>query len=202
MLDAQVPADAAALKKRRVVITGLGLVSPLGQDADEFYDNLLEGVNGISQIEAFDCSAFPSVSFLLGLLLLLGWIVIWKLCFMKQRIAGEIKNLSTDGWVSPKQLKRADKFMLFLLIAGKKALANGGITDEVMTELDKLKCGVIIGSFLGSMKVIMNAYDIKNHGMLQVASLLHLLDMLHVNRLVLHWAYKPVWDVTSCISRF
>ncbi|KAK4395043.1 UNVERIFIED_CONTAM: 3-oxoacyl-[acyl-carrier-protein] synthase II, chloroplastic [Sesamum radiatum] len=122
-------------KKRRVVVTGLGVVSPLGHDADEFYGNLLEGISGISQIEAFDCTEFPT------------------------RIAGEIKNFSPDGWVSPKLSKRADKFMLYLLTAGKKALADGGITDEVMAELDKTRCGIIIGSALGGMKVFSDGIE-------------------------------------------
>lgn len=70
-----------------------------------------------------------------------------------QRIAGEIKSLSTHGWVSPKHAKRADKFMLYILTAGKKALADGGITEQVNREFDKIKCGVLIGSALGGMKV-------------------------------------------------
>ncbi|KAL2457358.1 3-oxoacyl-[acyl-carrier-protein] synthase II [Forsythia ovata] len=122
-------------KKRRVVVTGLGVVSPLGHDADEFYTNLLEGTSGVSQIEAFDCTEFPT------------------------RIAGEIKSFSTKGWVAQKLSKRADKFMLYLLTAGKKALADGGITDDVMAELDKAKCGVIIGSALGGMKVFNDAIE-------------------------------------------
>lgn len=65
-------------------------------------------------------------------------------CFPMQRIAGEIKTFSTDGWVSPKLSKRMDKFMLYVITAGKKALANGGITDEVMKELDKARCGVLL----------------------------------------------------------
>ncbi|RWR76197.1 3-oxoacyl-acyl-carrier-protein synthase II, chloroplastic-like protein isoform X1 [Cinnamomum micranthum f. kanehirae] len=60
-------------KQRRVVVTGMGVVTPLGHDPDVFYNNLLEGVSGISEIEAFDCSHFPT------------------------RIAGEIKNFSSDG---------------------------------------------------------------------------------------------------------
>ena len=61
-----------------------------------------------------------------------------------QRIAGEIKSFSTDGWVAPKLSKRMDKFMLYMLTAGKKALVDGGITDDVMDELNKDKCGVLI----------------------------------------------------------
>lgn len=49
------------LIERRVVVTGLGAVTPLGHDPDMFYNNLLEGVSGISKIEGFDCSQFPTV---------------------------------------------------------------------------------------------------------------------------------------------
>lgn len=48
-------------KQRRVVVTGTGVVTPLGHDPDVFYNNLLEGVSGISEIEAFDCTRFPTV---------------------------------------------------------------------------------------------------------------------------------------------
>ncbi|XXG53366.1 hypothetical protein AAC387_Pa03g1468 [Persea americana] len=122
-------------KQRRVVVTGMGVVTPLGHDPDVFYNNLLEGVSGISEIEAFDCSHFPT------------------------RIAGEIKNFSSDGWVAPKLSKRMDKFMLYLLTAGKKALADGGITNDVMNMLDKSKCGVLIGSAMGGMKVFNDAIE-------------------------------------------
>ncbi|CAL1357413.1 unnamed protein product [Linum trigynum] len=122
-------------KQRRVVVTGMGLVSPLGHDPDVFYNNLLEGCSGVSEIETFDCAKFPT------------------------RIAGEIKSFSTDGWVSPKFSKRMDKFMLYMLIAGKKALADGGITEDVMNELDKAKCGVLIGSGMGGMKVFNDAIE-------------------------------------------
>lgn len=51
-------------KKRRVVVTGMGVVTPLGDNPDIFYNNLLEGVSGISQIETFDCTNYPTVGFL------------------------------------------------------------------------------------------------------------------------------------------
>lgn len=80
-----------------------------------------------------------------------------------QRIAGEIKSFSTDGWVDPKQVKRLDKFMLYVLTAGKKALANGGITEEVMKELDKARCGVLIGSGMGGMQVMIGFSFIRKY---------------------------------------
>ncbi|PPR93453.1 hypothetical protein GOBAR_AA27213 [Gossypium barbadense] len=122
-------------KQRRVVVTGMGVVTPLGHDPDVFYNNLLEGASGISEIEAFDCAQFPT------------------------RIAGEIKSLSADGWIAPKLSKRMDKFMLYMLIAGKKALEDGGVTEDVMEELDKEKCGVLIGSAMGGMKVFNDAIE-------------------------------------------
>ncbi|KAK8950927.1 hypothetical protein KSP39_PZI003227 [Platanthera zijinensis] len=121
-------------KQRRVVVTGMGVVTPLGHDPDVFYSNLLEGVSGISEIETFDCTNYPT------------------------RIAGEIKSFSSDGWVSPKLSKRMDKFMLYMLIAGKKALADG-VTEVGLRELDKTKCGVLIGSAMGGMKVFYDAIE-------------------------------------------
>ncbi|KAE8689151.1 synthase I [Hibiscus syriacus] len=121
--------------KRQVVVTGMGVVTPLGHDPDIFYNNLLEGASGITEIEAFDCAHFPT------------------------RIAGEIKSVSADGWIAPKLSKRMDKFMLYMLIAGKKALEDGGLTEDVMDELDKAKCGVLIGSAMGGMKVFNDAIE-------------------------------------------
>lgn len=55
------PKKKSPTKQRRVVVTGMGVETPLGHDPDVFYNNLLEGVSGISEIEGFDCSQFPTV---------------------------------------------------------------------------------------------------------------------------------------------
>ncbi|KAK6147595.1 hypothetical protein DH2020_018507 [Rehmannia glutinosa] len=133
------PKKKPPTKQRRVVVTGMGVETPLGHDPDVFYNNLLEGVSGISEIEAFDCSQYPTNRFLIEE-------------FPLQKIAGEIKSFSTDGWVAPKLSKRMDRFMLYMLTAGKKALADGGVTEDVMDELNKTRCGVLIGSAMGGMK--------------------------------------------------
>ncbi|CAH9115937.1 unnamed protein product [Cuscuta europaea] len=127
--------EKSFIKERRVVVTGMGIVSPLGHEPNEFYGNLLEGVSGINEIEAFDCSQYST------------------------RIAGEIKSFSTDGCVAPKLSQRLDRFMLFLLIAGKKALFDGGITDDVMGGLDKTRCGILIGSAMGGMRIFNDAIE-------------------------------------------
>ncbi|KAH9305803.1 hypothetical protein KI387_010207, partial [Taxus chinensis] len=122
-------------RQRRVVVTGMGVATCLGHDPDTFYKNLLQGKSGISSIERFDCTDFPT------------------------RIAGEIKSFSTDGWVAPKFSKRMDQFMLYLLTAGKKALMDGQMTEEILGKLDKSKCGVLIGSAMGGMKVFNDAVE-------------------------------------------
>ncbi|PPS00212.1 hypothetical protein GOBAR_AA20448 [Gossypium barbadense] len=129
------PLQKPPTNQRRVVVTGIGVVTPLGHDLDVFYNKLLEGASGISEIETFDCAQFPT------------------------RIAGEIKFVSADGWVAPKLSKRMDKFMLYMLIAGKKALKDGGVTEDVMDELDKAKCGVLIGSAMGGIQVFNDAIE-------------------------------------------
>ncbi|GFY98550.1 fatty acid biosynthesis 1 [Actinidia rufa] len=146
----------------RAVHSGMGVESPVGHDPDVFYNNLLEGVSGISEIEAFDCAQYPTVCILVDDLScfikrLLNEILIAD--FLTQRIAGEIKSFSTDGWVAPKLSKRMDKFMVYMLTAGKKALADGGITEDVMNEIDKARCGVLIGSAMGGMKVFNDAIE-------------------------------------------
>lgn len=57
----QIPRRKKPLIERRVVVTGLGVVTSVGHDPETFYDNLLEGVSGISEIEGFDCAQFPTV---------------------------------------------------------------------------------------------------------------------------------------------
>ncbi|XP_052300495.1 3-oxoacyl-[acyl-carrier-protein] synthase II, chloroplastic-like isoform X2 [Citrus sinensis] len=121
--------------ERRIVVTGLGAVTPLGDDAHLFHTSLLEGVTGISDIQGFDCSEFPT------------------------RIAAEIKSLSTDGWISPKIAKKADKYLIYALVAGKKALVDAGITEQVSGELDKSRCGVIIGSAMGGLRVLNDGFE-------------------------------------------
>ncbi|KAL8102737.1 hypothetical protein AgCh_027313 [Apium graveolens] len=123
------------IKHRRVVVTGMGVETSIGHDPDVFYNNLLEGVSGISEIEGFDISDYPT------------------------KIAGEIKSFSTEGWVAPKLSKRMDKFMLYMLTAGKKALADSGITEDFMDQMDKTRCGVLIGSAMGGMKVFNDAIE-------------------------------------------
>lgn len=122
---------------RRVVITGHGVVSSLGHETDEFYSNLLSGKSGISEIESFDASEFST------------------------RIAGEIKSFDAEGYVQKKWVKRQDKVMLYLQVAGKKALEASGIdwNGGDLEHLDRTKCGILIGTAMGGLKTFSTAAE-------------------------------------------
>ncbi|KAL1059671.1 hypothetical protein V6Z11_1Z017600 [Gossypium hirsutum] len=80
----------------------MGVVTPLGHEPDVFYNNLLEGVSGISEIETFDCAQFP------------------------KRIAGEIKSFSTDGWVAHQNFPRGWTNSCFILLLPERKLCKMG----------------------------------------------------------------------------
>lgn len=118
--------------RRRVVVTGLGLVSPLGNDPAEFYGHLLEGRSGVRAISKFDASELPT------------------------RIAAEVDDeavtqLALDGLMQKKFVKRVDPVIKFGVVAGKLALRHAGLdeTGEAFKKLDKFRAGILIGSALG-----------------------------------------------------
>lgn len=122
---------------RRVVITGMGVVSSLGHDPTEFYDNLLAGKSGISLIEGFDASDYTT------------------------RIAGEIKSLDCEGYVLKKWEKRIDGVMKYLQVAGKKALESAGLPWQgpEIQDIDRTKAGILIGTAMGGMNTFAVAVE-------------------------------------------
>ncbi|KAF6140878.1 hypothetical protein GIB67_042291 [Kingdonia uniflora] len=118
-----------------------------------------EDFNGYYGLSLFGSKTAAHVG-LIGNYISLKWFSVLFLIFINfpyyKRIAGEIKSFSTDGWVAPKFSRRMDKFMPYMLTAGKKALADAGISEEIMSEIDKTRCGVLIGSAMGGMKASLN----------------------------------------------
>lgn len=117
------------MKKKRIVITGMGIASCFGTDVEEFYNKLLSGTSGVGPIENFPCGDYPT------------------------RFAGEIRNFDTGPYLDKKQARRVDPFVRYAAVAGKKALEMSGLTGEALEALDKTRSGVLVGSGMGGMGV-------------------------------------------------
>ena len=125
------------MTKRRVVVTGLGLITPVGNGVDESWKNILNGVSGITSITKFDASDF------------------------KSQVAGEVKNFNPDLYLNPKDSRRMDTFIQFGLVAGIEAIKDSGleVTDE-----NSERIGVSIGSGIGGINHIEVTSDIFDQG--------------------------------------
>ena len=129
------------MAKRRVVVTGIGVVSCFGTDVNHFYNELLSGKSGVRPIDQFECSDYPT------------------------RFAASVIPFETDHYIDKKQARRVDPFILYSVVAGKKALEYAQITPEVLSTLNKERCGVIIGSGMGGMTMFYEgAQTILNKG--------------------------------------
>ncbi|KAG2434939.1 hypothetical protein HYH02_012136 [Chlamydomonas schloesseri] len=115
----------------------MGMVSCLGHDHDEFYNNLLAGKSGITNIEGFPCTDYTT------------------------RFAGEIKSLDCSGYVTKKFEKRVDAVIKYILVAGKKALGDAGLAwdGQEIKDLDRMRCGTLVGTAMGGMTSFANAVE-------------------------------------------
>lgn len=113
----------------RVVVTGLGLISPIGQGKEAFWDNIKKGTCGISKIESFDTSD------------------------IKVKVAGEVKDFDVTDYVNKKEAKRMDRFTHFSIAAAKKALedANLNVDDSNAEHI-----GIYLGNGIGGIHSIEN----------------------------------------------
>jgi 3-oxoacyl-[acyl-carrier-protein] synthase II len=114
-------------KRSRVVVTGVGAITPIGNTSAEYWQGLISGHNGIDYIKAFDAAKHDC------------------------RIAGEVKNFDPSLYLDRKDAKRMDRFSQFGVSAAKQALADAGL---VINELNAEQVGVIIGSGIGGIKVL------------------------------------------------
>lgn len=118
---------------KRVVVTGMGLVSCFGTDPDEYYDALLAGKSGVRKISEFDVE---------------GWSTNFAAHIDKSSIGAE-------NFMEPKLIRRTDPFISYALVAGKKALADAQleIGSEALEALNKARCGVLCGSGMGGLDI-------------------------------------------------
>lgn len=117
------------MKRKRIVVTGMGVVSCFGNDVDHFYNMLLQGKSGIKLIEKFPVADFPT------------------------RFAGEIKDFDPGDYLDKKQARRVDPFISYAIVAGKKAAENALLTPGFIESCDKTRCGILLGSGMGGMHV-------------------------------------------------
>ncbi|KAK4779349.1 hypothetical protein SAY86_006877 [Trapa natans] len=121
--------------KKRVVITGMGLVSVFGSDVDAFYEKLLDGESGIGLIDRFDASKFPT------------------------RFAGQIRGFSSMGYIDGKNDRRLDDYIRYSIVAGKRALEDADLGGDRLSKIDKERAGVLVGTGMGGMTVISDAIE-------------------------------------------
>ena len=120
------------MRDRRVVVTGLGAVTPIGNDVSSYWDSLIQGKNGISHITKFDAEQFDV------------------------RIAGEVKGFDVTQFINPKEARRMDPFTHYGLVAGDEAVRDSGL-DLEKVDLDRI--GVIASSGIGGMIVYHNEHQ-------------------------------------------
>ena len=117
--------------KKRVVITGIGAITPVGNTVDEYWDSLKEGKHGFGPITQFDASAY------------------------KCKLVGEVKNFVAKDYIDPKSARRMARFTQFAVKATQEAMEDSGLD---MTKEDAYRVGTCIGSGVGSLQELENAY--------------------------------------------
>jgi 3-oxoacyl-[acyl-carrier-protein] synthase II len=115
------------VSKRRVVVTGLGLVCPVGGNVADAWAAILRGESGIGPITRFDVSAFPT------------------------RFGGAVRGFAVDQYMSVKDARRMDEFMHYGIAAGVQAVGDAGVEFE---RLDRTRCGVVTGAGIGGLWTI------------------------------------------------
>jgi 3-oxoacyl-[acyl-carrier-protein] synthase II len=118
-----------SLNNRRVVITGIGAVTPIGNTVEEYWNALIEGKSGAAPITHFDASQFDT------------------------KFACEIKNFDPLSYMDRKAARRLDPYCQYALAAAAQAVADAGIKTEAMTQDEKDRTGVVFGSGMGGMNI-------------------------------------------------
>ncbi len=119
------------MSKRRVVVTGLGIISPVGSTVATAWEAVLKGQSGIGPVTRFDVSAFPV------------------------RFGGEVRGFDVSQYLTPKEARRMDDFMHYGVSAGIQAIADSGIDFD---KTDRARCGVICGAGIGGLGTIEGEY--------------------------------------------
>ena len=115
------------MSKRSVVVTGLGVVSPVGSTVQSAWDAILRGESGIGPVTRFDVSAFPA------------------------RFGGQVREFDVEQYLPPKEARRMDEFMHYGVAAGVQAVTDSGID---FSKTDPTRAGAVCGSGIGGLWTI------------------------------------------------
>ncbi|OYT91216.1 MAG: beta-ketoacyl-[acyl-carrier-protein] synthase II [Burkholderiales bacterium PBB3] len=119
------------MSRRRVVVTGLGVVSPVGNTAPEAWSNLIAGRSGIGRITKFDASAFAC------------------------QIAGEVRDFNLESYITAKEARGMDTFIHYGIAAAAQAVADSGLkTGDALSDDEAVRIGCVIGSGIGGLPMI------------------------------------------------
>jgi 3-oxoacyl-[acyl-carrier-protein] synthase II len=121
------------MNKRRVVVTGMGAITPIGIGVSEFWNGLLQGRNGVGPITKFDTAKFDT------------------------KFAAEVKNFNPEDYLDKKSVKRMDPFSHFALVSSDMAYKDSGINGD---KIDKNKFGVIYGSGIGGIDTLTKQHHV------------------------------------------
>ena len=126
------------MSKRRVVITGLGLICPVGNDVETGWKRIVAGRSGIGPITRFDATQFPT------------------------RFAGEVKGFDPADWLPSKEVRHFDTFIHYGVAAGVQAFRDSGIE---VTEANADRIGVMVGSGIGGLPILgLSAFVLPRNG--------------------------------------
>lgn len=118
--------------KKRIVVTGMGIVSSLGNDVELFYQQLLNGQSAVRPIDTFPVDDYAT------------------------RFAAAVPDFDPEDYIEKKLARRADPFLKFALVGGKKALQHAQLDPNNLDSLDRTRCGVVIGSGMGGMQFFLD----------------------------------------------
>ena len=166
------------MSRRRVVVTGMGIVSPVGNDVATAWDNLIAGRSGITNITKFDASAYSC------------------------NIAGAVKGFDVLAYLGSKEARTMDTFIHYGLAAGIQAFRDSGIT---VTEENAERIGVAIGSGIGGLPMIEeNTETMVNKGMRRVSPFMipgSIINMISGHMSIMHGLKGPnIAIVTACTT--
>ena len=120
---------------KRVVVTGVGAVTPIGNTAEEFWAALMQGTSGIGPITRFDTTGYPT------------------------RIAGEVKGFESLKYIDKKDDRKFDPFLKFAIACAVMAVEDAGL---VLSQVDKTRFGVLVGSGIGGITTLLDTHDVLN----------------------------------------